>query len=58
MYRAMHTGHPVFETAYGKIAINICYGRHHPLNWQAFGRMVAASRFSELIYYADTHCSE
>lgn len=27
------TGHPVFETAYGRIAINICYGRHHPLNW-------------------------
>jgi beta-ureidopropionase len=32
-----NTGHPVFETAFGKIAINICYGRHHPMNWQAFG---------------------
>lgn len=32
-----NTGHPVFETAYGKIAINICYGRHHPLNWLGFG---------------------
>ena len=32
-----NTGHPVFETAYGKIAVNICYGRHHPLNWLAFG---------------------
>ncbi|KAI9086101.1 hypothetical protein K1719_031934 [Acacia pycnantha] len=32
-----NTGHPVFETTYGKIAINICYGRHHPLNWLAFG---------------------
>lgn len=32
-----NTGHPVFETSYGKIAINICYGRHHPLNWLAFG---------------------
>lgn len=31
------TGHPVFETAYGRIAVNICYGRHHPLNWAAFG---------------------
>ncbi|KAJ6733773.1 NITRILASE C965.09-RELATED [Salix koriyanagi] len=30
-------GHPVFETAYGKIAVNICYGRHHPMNWLAFG---------------------
>eukprot|EP00735_Rhodelphis_limneticus_P012258 TRINITY_DN5478_c0_g1::TRINITY_DN5478_c0_g1_i1::g.26664::m.26664 TRINITY_DN5478_c0_g1::TRINITY_DN5478_c0_g1_i1::g.26664 ORF type:complete len:453 (-),score=108.39,sp/Q964D8/BUP1_DICDI/62.11/4e-176,CN_hydrolase/PF00795.17/3.3e+03,CN_hydrolase/PF00795.17/8.9e-35,AP_endonuc_2/PF01261.19/2.7,AP_endonuc_2/PF01261.19/1.1e+02 TRINITY_DN5478_c0_g1_i1:200-1534(-) len=31
------TGHPVFETAFGNIAINICYGRHHPLNWLMFG---------------------
>ncbi|XP_043852796.1 beta-ureidopropionase isoform X2 [Dromiciops gliroides] len=26
-------GHPVFQTAFGRIAVNICYGRHHPLNW-------------------------
>lgn len=32
-----NTGHPVFETSFGKIAINICYGRHHPLNWTMFG---------------------
>lgn len=31
------TGHPVFETAFGRIGVNICYGRHHPLNWMAFG---------------------
>ena len=31
------TGHPVFDTAFGKIGINICYGRHHPLNWLMFG---------------------
>jgi len=30
-------GHPVFQTQFGKIAINICYGRHHPLNWLMFG---------------------
>ncbi|KAK9823180.1 hypothetical protein WJX72_000883 [[Myrmecia] bisecta] len=36
-YLEGNTGHPVFETVYGKIAINICYGRHHPLNWMAFG---------------------
>lgn len=36
-YMEGNTGHPVFQTAYGKIAINICYGRHHPMNWQAFG---------------------
>mmetsp|Transcript_2382 Transcript_2382/g.3986 ORF Transcript_2382/g.3986 Transcript_2382/m.3986 type:complete len:397 (-) Transcript_2382:233-1423(-) len=36
-YMEGNTGHPVFETVYGKIAVNICYGRHHPMNWQAFG---------------------
>ena len=30
-------GHPVFETAFGRIGVNICYGRHHPLNWMAYG---------------------
>lgn len=30
------TGHPVFDTAYGRIGVNICYGRHHPLNWLGF----------------------
>jgi len=35
-YLEGNTGHPVFETAFGKIAINICYGRHHPMNWQTF----------------------
>lgn len=33
-YMEGNTGHPVFETLYGKIAVNICYGRHHPMNWQ------------------------
>ncbi|KAL4588565.1 hypothetical protein LXL04_001457 [Taraxacum kok-saghyz] len=36
-YMEGNTGHPVFETVYGKIGVNICYGRHHPLNWLAFG---------------------
>lgn len=36
-YLEGNTGHPVFETVFGKIAINICYGRHHPLNWMMFG---------------------
>ncbi|XP_074040613.1 beta-ureidopropionase [Leptinotarsa decemlineata] len=31
-----NTGHPVFKTEYGKIAVNICYGRHIPLNWIGF----------------------
>jgi beta-ureidopropionase len=36
-YMEGQDGHPVFETKYGKVAINICYGRHHPLNWLMFG---------------------
>lgn len=36
-YMEGHTGHPVFQTQFGKVAINICYGRHHPLNWLMFG---------------------
>ncbi|XP_014484456.1 PREDICTED: beta-ureidopropionase [Dinoponera quadriceps] len=36
-YMEGNTGHPVFNTRYGRIAINICYGRHHPLNWLMFG---------------------
>lgn len=31
------SGHPVFDTDFGKIGVNICYGRHHPLHWQGFG---------------------
>lgn len=36
-YAAGHTGHPVFDTEFGRIAVNICYGRHHPQNWMMFG---------------------
>ena len=36
-YMEGNTGHQVFETAFGKIAVNICYGRHHFLNWMAYG---------------------
>lgn len=36
-YMEAQDGHPVFETEFGKIAINICYGRHHPLNWIGYG---------------------
>jgi len=32
-YMESDLGHPVFETEFGKIAVNICYGRHHPLEW-------------------------
>lgn len=45
-YMEGNTGHPVFETAFGRIAINICYGRHHPLNWMAFGLMGAEIVFN------------
>lgn len=36
-YMEGNCGHRVFQTRYGKIAINICYGRHHPLNWLMYG---------------------
>eukprot|EP01084_Bolivina_argentea_P088190 159241_1 len=39
-YMEGDTGHPVFSLSEfndAKIAVNICYGRHHPLNWQMFG---------------------
>jgi beta-ureidopropionase len=36
-YMEGEDGHPVFETEFGRIAVNICYGRHHPLNWLMFG---------------------
>jgi len=36
-YMEGNTGHRVFETKFGKIAVNICYGRHHPLNWLLYG---------------------
>lgn len=36
-YAPGDTGHPVFETKFAKFAVNICYGRHHALNWLMFG---------------------
>lgn len=36
-YMESTIGHPVFETQFGKLAVNICYGRHHPQNWMMYG---------------------
>ena len=36
-YMESTLGHPVFDTKFGKIAVNICYGRHHPQNWLMYG---------------------
>ena len=36
-YMEGDSGHPVFATEFGNVAVNICYGRHHPLNWLMFG---------------------
>ena len=36
-YMEGQDGHPVFATPFGNIGVNICYGRHHPLNWYMFG---------------------
>ena len=39
-YHEGDTGHPVFHIRRGgdviKVGVNICYGRHHPLNWLGF----------------------
>ncbi|XP_025834150.1 beta-ureidopropionase-like [Agrilus planipennis] len=61
-----NTGHPVFQTEFGKIAINICYGRHHPLNWMMFGingaeivfnPSVEAGPESELLWSVEPRCA-
>jgi len=44
-YMEGQLGNPVFETEFGKIGVNICYGRHHPLHWQAL-----ALNGAEIIY--------
>jgi len=36
-YMESDLGHPVFQTRWGKIGVNICYGRHHPQNWMVYG---------------------
>ena len=36
-YMESTLGHPVFQTQWGRIAVNICYGRHHPQNWMMYG---------------------
>ncbi len=36
-FRPGNLGYPVFETAVGKVAVNICYDRHFPEGWRMFG---------------------
>lgn len=36
-YMEGNLGCTVFETEFGRIGVNICYGRHHPLHWLAYG---------------------
>lgn len=36
-YAPGNLGHPVFDTKYARIAVNICYGRHQALNWLMLG---------------------
>lgn len=52
-YMEGNTGHPVFNTPYGCIAINICYGRHHPLNWLMFGLNGAEVRITIYIGFVN-----
>ncbi|GJM36916.1 MAG: apolipoprotein acyltransferase [Acidimicrobiales bacterium] len=36
-FRPGNLGYPVFDTAVGKVAVNICYDRHFPEGWRALG---------------------
>jgi beta-ureidopropionase len=36
-FRPGNLGYPVFETAVGKVAVNICYDRHFPEGWRELG---------------------
>jgi beta-ureidopropionase len=36
-FRPGNTGWPVFDTAAGKIGVNICYDRHFPEGWRVLG---------------------
>lgn len=36
-FRPGNLGYPVFETAVGKVAVNICYDRHFPEGWRMLG---------------------
>lgn len=36
-YAEGNLGHPIFETKWGRIAVLICYERHHPQSWMLYG---------------------
>jgi len=36
-FKPGNMGYPVFETSVGRIAVYICYDRHFPEGWRAFG---------------------
>jgi beta-ureidopropionase len=36
-FRPGNLGYPVFDTAVGKVGVNICYDRHFPEGWRALG---------------------
>lgn len=37
LFFVLHLVEKILFIILGKIAVNICYGRHHPQNWMAFG---------------------
>ena len=36
-FKPGNLGYPVFDTAVGRVAVNICYDRHFPEGWRMFG---------------------
>lgn len=55
-YMEGNTGHSVFDTCFGRIAINICYGRHHPQNWMMYGLNGAEVKFIKLLQVNQNFC--
>lgn len=65
-YMESQLGHPVFNTEFGKIAVNICYGRHHPLNWLmykangaeiVFNPSATVNSLSETLWPVEARCA-
>jgi len=65
-YMEGELGHPIFETPFGRIGVNICYGRHHPLHWYAlaingaeivFNPSATVNGLSEAMWPIEARCA-
>lgn len=50
------TGHPVFDTIFGKIGVSICFDRHHPQSWMMYalnGAEIVFNPATTVIFHFD-----